>query len=114
VKYFRDHSARDCAQEEKEILEAEIDQMYLSFQATADAWQFLAKQELKTACLTFTVNHPSCTNCAHPQARSAYAFKQSEMYKRLAFDSQASKKRADEKCKVFDDWYKSLLLSRPI
>ena len=81
VKYFRDRSARDRAREEKEILESEMSWTTRSFSIMRDAWIEMGKREREK----------------HTFARSAYAYKQAEMYARLANDSEALKNRADKK-----------------
>ena len=62
VKYFCDRSARDCTQEEKELLEEEMDCTVCSFYQTRNAWNILADNTLKTSCSSCSF---STTPCRH-------------------------------------------------
>lgn len=89
VKYFRDQSACNRAQEEKEILESEMSRTTRSFSVMKDAWTEMGRRE----------------NEKHTFARSAYAYKQAEMYARLASDSKALEDKASHKRLAFQQWY---------
>ncbi|KAF6747941.1 hypothetical protein DFP72DRAFT_853943 [Ephemerocybe angulata] len=45
VKWFRDKAVRDCAEEEKEILEEEMKRVVASFRKYADVWSHLAEEQ---------------------------------------------------------------------
>ena len=102
VKYFRDRAARDRAKEEKEILEAEMDRIVSAFSSMKTAWNTMAEQVYrKPAC--------SCSNldgngCSHTRARSAYAFKQVEMYERFERDADKRRQMAKIKRDLFNEW----------
>lgn len=68
VKWFRDRAARDRAQEEKEILEAEFGRTIRSFTKMSDVWSKLA------------------TKNASKHSNTAYAQKQAALYHALAED----------------------------
>ena len=94
VKYFCDRSARDRAREEKEILESEMSWTTRSFSIMRDAWTEMGKQEREKRAF----------------ARSAYAYKQAEMYACLANDSEALKNRADKKRLAYQQWYDFIIM----
>jgi hypothetical protein len=66
VKWFRDRAARDCAQEEKEILEAEFEHTILSFTKMGEVWTTLAIKNAR--------NH----------SNTVYAHRQAALYQALA------------------------------
>lgn len=88
VKYFRDRSARSRAREEKEILESEMARMSRSFMVTYMAWSEIGKQEKEKNAF----------------ARAAYAYKQAEIYARLAEDSKAVQAKAEKKEDIYQRW----------
>jgi hypothetical protein len=88
VKYFRDRSARNRAREEKEILESEMARTTLSFEVTYEAWSEIGKREMEKTAF----------------ARAAYAYKQAEIYARLAEDSKAIQAKAEKKEKIYQQW----------
>lgn len=87
VKWFRDRSARDRAQEEKEILEEELQRTTRYFKHMQRTWTTLA------------------TKIQNPMpGYGPYAYKQAAMYERLAADTEALYLKAKEKCSVYDNW----------
>jgi hypothetical protein len=86
VKWFRDRSARDRAREEKEILEEEIGRTVRYFKHMQKMWTTLASKKQDTPGYT------------------AYAYKQSAMYERFAFDTEAFQVKATEKCHIYVNW----------
>jgi hypothetical protein len=89
VKYFRDRSARNRAREEKEILESEMARTTRSFLVMQKAWNEIGTRE--------------CEN--HDFARSAYAYKQAELYDHLARNSKAFEEKATKKQQIYQQWY---------
>ena len=89
VKFFRDRSARNRAREEKDILESEMARTTRSFMVTYKAWFEIGKREKKKNAF----------------ARSAYAYKQAEMYARLAEDSKTIQAKAKQKEEIYQQWY---------
>lgn len=87
MKWFRDKSARDRANEEKEILEEEIGRCVRFFRCMENVWISMAKKSS-----TNTPGHAS------------YAYKQAEMYDRLAKDSADVQVRMEEKKRLYDKW----------
>ena len=87
VKYFRDRSARNRAREEKEILESEMSRTTRSFLVMQKAWNKIGTQK--------------CENCAF--THSAYAYKQDELYARLASNSKAFEENAKTKGQIYQD-----------
>jgi hypothetical protein len=104
VKYFRDRAARDRAKEEKEILEAEMDRIVTSFSYMKTAWHKIAEVYRKSACLCLDLDGK---RCVHTWARSAYAFKQVEMYERFERDAEDKRKNAKLKEDSFNEWMNS-------
>jgi hypothetical protein len=96
VKYFRDRSARNRAREEKEILESEMAQTTLSFMVSYKAWSEIGKQETEKNLF----------------ARAAYAYKQAEIYARLAEDSKAIQAKAVKKEEIYQRWCVLLFIFR--
>ncbi len=94
VKYFRDRSARNRAREEKEILETEMTRTTRSFSTMKFAWTEMGRQE----------------NENHAFARSAYAYKQAEMYARLANDSKMLEDKVDQKRLAYQQWYELAIM----
>lgn len=88
VKWFRDKSARDRAQEEKEILEEEIRRCISFHQFMENTWNAIAK-------------NPNIDTPGH----AAYAYKQAEMYRRLAGDGVEIQKRMKVKETVYVAWW---------
>ena len=76
VKWFRDRAARDRAQEEKEILEAEFCRTIRSFTKMSDVWSKLA------------------TKNASKHSNAAYARKQAALYHALAEDCRKTYNKA--------------------
>ena len=95
VKYFRDRSALHRAREEKEILECEIVRTTRSFEVMKEAWSEQGKQEKGRG--TF--------------APAAYAFKQSEIYARLAEGSKIILEKAEQKRLMYRQWYVDFVFS---
>ena len=89
VKYFRDRSARNRAREEKEILENEMARTTRSFIVTQKAWNEIGTREHENRAF----------------ARSAYAYKQADLYARLASNSKALEEKAEKKNKNHQQWY---------
>ena len=89
VKYFRDRSARNRAQEEKEILESEMARTTRSFVVMQEAWNEIGTREHENSAF----------------ARSAYAYKQAELYTRLSSNSRAFEEKADKKRQIYQHWY---------
>ena len=95
VKYFRDRSALHRAREEKEILECEMVRTTRSFEVMKEAWSEHGKQAKGKGALS----------------SAAYAFKQSEIYARLAEDSKVILEKAEKKRLVFQQWYVDFVIS---
>jgi len=91
VKYFRDRSARNRAREEKEILECEIVRTIRSFDVMQKAWFEIGTWKRKEGAL----------------AHSSYAFKQAELYARLASDGKVLEEKAKTKGQNYQQWYVS-------
>lgn len=89
VKYFRDRSARNRAREEKEILESEMARTTRSFVVMEKAWNEIGTREREN----------------HAFARSAYAYKQAELYAHLASNSKAFEQKATKKGQIYEQWY---------
>lgn len=95
VKYFRDRAARDRAKEEKELLEVEMDRVVLSFSHMKTTWRIMAeKVHEKPGCLCSNLNG---NGCIHVRARTAYAFKQVEIFGRFEKDAEGKRKTARDK-----------------
>jgi hypothetical protein len=89
VKYFRDRSARNRAQEEKEILESEMARTTRSFIVMQKAWDEIGMKKHEN----------------HAFAHSAYAYKQAELYARLASNSKEFEEKAEKKRQIYQQWY---------
>jgi len=87
VKWFRDRSARDRAREEKEILEEELGRSVRYFKHMKNTWVTLATKKGN-----------------HSPGYAPYAYKQAAMYERFARDAESYQLKAEEKCRVYDDW----------
>ncbi|KAG6810078.1 hypothetical protein H0H92_013396 [Tricholoma furcatifolium] len=72
VKWFRDRAARDRSREEKELLEEEFRRTIVSFDRMAQVWNTISESSSKS---------PS-------PGHSAYAAKQSSIYRKLEADAQ--------------------------
>ena len=95
VKYFRDRSALHRAREEKEILECELVRTTRSFEVMKEAWSEHGKQEKEKGVF----------------APAAYAFKQSEIYARLAKDSKVILEKAEKKRLIYQQWCVDLVFN---
>jgi hypothetical protein len=89
VKYFRDQSTLHRAREEKEILECEMVRTTRSFAVMKEAWSEYGKQKKEKGAF----------------APAAYAFKQAEIYARLAEDSRVIQEKAEKKRLIYQQWY---------
>ena len=89
VKYFRERSARNRAREEKEILESEMARTTRSFVVMQKAWNEIGIRDHENSAF----------------AHSAYAYKQAELYARLASNSKAFEEKAKKKRQTFQQWY---------
>jgi len=89
VKYFRDRSARNRAREEKEILESEMARTTRSFVVMQKAWNEIGARKHEDRAF----------------AHSAYAYKQAELYARLASDSKVFEEKAEKKRQIYLQWY---------
>jgi hypothetical protein len=89
VKYFRDQSALHRAREEREILECEMVRTIRSFAVMRDAWSEHGKREKARSSF----------------ASAAYAFKQAEIYMRLANDAKLVQGKAEQKQVIYQQWY---------
>ena len=89
VKYFRDRSALHRAREEKEILECEMVRTTRSFAVMKELWSEHGKQE----------------KAQNSFASAAYAFKQAEIYARLANDAKSVQEKAEQKQVIYQQWY---------
>ena len=87
VKWFCDWSARDCAQEEKEILKEELKHTMCYFKPMKNTW------------VTLVTKKPN-----PPPGYAPYAYKQAAMYEQFAIDTESYQLKAEEKCRVYDDW----------
>lgn len=89
VKYFRDQSALHRAREEKEILECEMVRTTRSFAVMKELWSEHGKRE----------------KAQNSFASAAYAFKQAEIYARLANDAKLVQEKAEQKQVIYQQWY---------
>ena len=102
VKYFRDQAACDRAKEEKELLEVEMDRIVVSFSRMKTAWHMMAEEVYeKPGCLCSKLNG---NGCIHVHARTAYAFKQVEMFGRFEKDAEEKRKNAKDKEDSYNRW----------
>ena len=85
VKYFRDRSARNRAREEKEILESEMARTTRSFVFMQKAWNEIGTRDHESRAF----------------AHSGYAYKQAELYARLASNSKAFEEKAKKKRQIY-------------
>jgi hypothetical protein len=102
VKYFGDRAARNRAKEEKELLEAEMDRIVSSFSHMKTTWHTMAQEVSKKpscSCLNLDGN-----GCIHTRARSAYVFKQVDMYQRFESDAEEKRNNIKVKGELFDQW----------
>jgi uncharacterized protein YfaS (alpha-2-macroglobulin family) len=93
VKYFRDRSALHRAREEKEILECEMVRTTRSFAVMRELWSEYGKREKARRSL----------------ASAAYAFKQAEIYTRLANNTELVQEKAEQKRVIYQQWYVDIL-----
>ena len=89
VKYFRDRSARNRAREEKEILESEMSRTTRSFDVMQKAWNEIGTRDHDNRAFE----------------RSAYAYKQAELYTRLSSNSKTFEEKAEKKKQIYQQWY---------
>jgi len=95
VKYFHDRSALHHAREEKEILECEMIRTTRSFAVMKEAWSEHGKQEKEKSAF----------------ASGAYAFKQAEIYSRLAEDTKVIQEKAEKKRVIYQQWYMDFIFA---